>query len=179
MLLVVRHQTNCQRLMVRVRLAQGLVQNLPTHFPLLRLQRLPKPAAIRNRGRGEIHRVCCLLQPYHRAFLRPDEAGVERIPVKALESLDPHPRIHQHLVDLLGTEDGGFCLRERSRSTRQQQKNNQNQSRRHGGFSPPYKVPSGTKSQLLLCAANEYFTTETRRPRRKAFLLAPVGATVA
>ena len=52
-----RASTESPGLMVRVRLAQGLIQNLPAHVPLFGLERLPEPAAIGNRRGGEIHQA--------------------------------------------------------------------------------------------------------------------------
>ena len=110
MLVVVRHDPDADPLTVTMRLGQRIVENLPAIGATLRLDLRPEPAQVGDARWWKVHRRASVSSGRFGTDLGPTNSVVERLAAESIECLDPHPRIHQQLVDLGWANDG--CLRE-------------------------------------------------------------------
>ncbi len=110
-LLIVRHQPECQRLLMLPRFIQRQIDSFPGVFTPLRLELRPKPAEVCDRRVRKVRLRIAGRQFGRGPMLRPFPARIDRIPVETLEGRNAHSGIYKNFVNLTGTDHHCLGLR--------------------------------------------------------------------
>ena len=107
MLVVVRHDPDGQPLRVTASLGQRVVDDRPAIHSTLGFELRPEPAHIGDARRRKIGVRCRrrIDAGGLRTHFGPADTLVQGLSLESLERLDPHARIHEHVVYLGGTNN--------------------------------------------------------------------------